>query len=97
MRTLDKYAADLFQSTLPRRERLSAVLHRRVSINFNPRSRVGSDRFSPRRAAPYYNFNPRSRVGSDILVGRFAALYNYFNPRSRVGSDGTTVIGFKYQ
>ena len=36
--------------------------------NFNPRSRMGSDR--PFRADPRYkyHFNPRSRMGSDLVI-----------------------------
>ena len=57
-------------------------------VDFNPRSREGSDRSDYITADVRINFNPRSREGSDKK--RFIA-YNafcgYFNPRSREGSD----------
>ena len=37
------FSVDRFQSTLPRRKRLHHVKIRRISGNFNPRFRVGSD------------------------------------------------------
>ena len=41
----------VFQSTLPRRERLALSEAEVASLNFNPRSREGSDRASPLPAA----------------------------------------------
>ena len=57
-----------FQSTLPRRERRVNVgkLHR--GLNFNPRSREGSDTEQVARVEELSNFNPRSREGSDSLI-----------------------------
>ena len=78
-----------FQSTLPRRERLTIAENCwRAWSYFNPRSREGSDICcaTPLRRTHY--FNPRSREGSDgpsPLRRRFGF---YFNPRSREGSDG---------
>ena len=40
---------DLFQSTLPRRERLCDCVVCPVRINFNPRSREGSDQHEKER------------------------------------------------
>ena len=79
---------NIFQSTLPRRERPHAMLQVGVtSRNFNPRSREGSDRKEWLRNYKDWDFNPRSREGSD----RKEWLRNYkdwdFNPRSREGSD----------
>ena len=37
-----------------------------VILDFNPRSRVGSDVFIGHRFIARANFNPRSRVGSDF-------------------------------
>ena len=55
-----------FQSTLPRRERLDDLLLLFLSkTNFNPRSRVGSDRGDTIDQGIVAHFNPRSRVGSD--------------------------------
>ena len=78
----------LFQSTLPRGERQyirhTQTLH---AVNFNPRSRVGSDQQrKSRKRFPSY-FNPRSRVGSDHRCKRRPPNRIHFNPRSRVGSD----------
>ena len=39
----DYLMATLFQSTLPRRERLTGWLLKNIYANFNPRSREGSD------------------------------------------------------
>ena len=39
----DYLMATLFQSTLPRRERLTGWLLKNIYANFNPRSRDGSD------------------------------------------------------
>ena len=36
---------NMFQSTLPRRERLYNILHTPLVVGFNPRSREGSDPF----------------------------------------------------
>ena len=61
----------LFQSTLPRGERRAP--HGRGGAqkkNFNPRSRVGSDRSSQSLNLLSSNFNPRSRVGSDKVFMR---------------------------
>ncbi len=56
-------------------------------LNFNPRSREGSDvpLFADSVMLPY--FNPRSREGSDENPFYFARNFCYFNPRSREGSD----------
>ena len=55
----------LFQSTLPRGERLRMPGSFSFHLHFNPRSREGSDSLHTR---PFFftdNFNPRSREGSD--------------------------------
>ena len=56
-----------FQSTLPRGERPEALLvsKRERFGNFNPRSREGSDHYSPVFHHSERHFNPRSREGSD--------------------------------
>ena len=56
---------DLFQSTLPQGERLSAWYVRRNLRGFNPRSRRGSEPRWPSASAES-GFNPRSRRGSDV-------------------------------
>ena len=55
----------VFQSTLPRRERLPLLRITSARRHFNPRSREGSDPIVQGlfRAGRY--FNPRSREGSD--------------------------------
>ena len=55
----------VFQSTLPRRERLEARGIVETKTNFNPRSREGSDRNSLLGFWRLLYFNPRSREGSD--------------------------------
>ena len=60
-------------------------------INFNPRSREGSDikLFQHSNVLDY--FNPRSREGSDYTRAASAKHSDYFNPRSREGSDDAEV------
>ena len=56
-------------------------------MNFNPRSREGSDFDIVTFSILHNYFNPRSREGSDIsVVIDICHKYN-FNPRSREGSD----------
>ena len=57
----------LFQSTLPRGERLDDVLIFSMLNDFNPRSREGSDDRSGERSDISRHFNPRSREGSDTM------------------------------
>ena len=58
-------------------------------LDFNPRSREGSDRLSSRsHERPRCYFNPRSREGSDAREHQPASRSaGDFNPRSREGSD----------
>ena len=59
----------LFQSTLPRRERLArAAGLQKMNEYFNPRSREGSDMFGASTRQKHINFNPRSREGSDNII-----------------------------
>ena len=76
-----------FQSTLPRGERLWCQLRPDTHLNFNPRSREGSDRGGFKCIHTRYYFNPRSREGSDGAKPREIADAFDFNPRSREGSD----------
>ena len=60
------------------------ALHR---VNFNPRSREGSDVCRLPGPSRPMHFNPRSREGSDTsALGRWGGFTD-FNPRSREGSD----------
>ena len=78
----------LFQSTLPRRERPRGCALLQTLLDFNPRSREGSDIHQSRQRLTVLNFNPRSREGSDVrLHQHFVLLLYHFNPRSREGSD----------
>ena len=54
-----------FQSTLPRRERQFFKRWVNSTIDFNPRSREGSDFFSSVVVQDNSHFNPRSREGSE--------------------------------
>ena len=79
----------VFQPTLPHRERrifLQNLLFR--SLDFNPRSRTGSDCKGCDVVNFILHFNPRSRTGSDSNrpPGDTQTRIN-FNPRSRTGSD----------
>ena len=79
-----------FQSTLPRGERRKGVALGCATINFNPRSREGSDAGQRKDVFTPIDFNPRSREGSDCRYVLQPPIKNNFNPRSREGSDGTT-------
>ncbi len=57
-----------FQSTLPRRERLPFGETGKGILNFNPRSREGSDNIRGETVVSTDNFNPRSREGSDCAM-----------------------------
>ena len=56
-------------------------------INFNPRSREGSDAACHIRQKCSQYFNPRSREGSDQKPEIIRGSIINFNPRSREGSD----------
>ena len=59
-----------FQSTLPRRERPGEILQEcKIPIDFNPRSREGSDSYISNQRSAHRDFNPRSREGSDAKAG----------------------------
>ena len=66
-RIRDLQRKDRFQSTLPRRERHRLHLIKRSDMNFNPRSREGSDVAALAICDANTNFNPRSREGSDFV------------------------------
>ena len=57
----------LFQSTLPRGERLETPNTSHTSKNFNPRSHEGSDPVRLVQPQQKRHFNPRSHEGSDVL------------------------------
>ena len=78
---------DLFQFTLPRRERPQESAPACPPAHFNPRSREGSDIRSGRGGQAVAHFNPRSREGSDAYSSAFWRVITNFNPRSREGSD----------
>ena len=61
----------LFQSTLPRGERRGVRSRYKKRINFNPRSREGSDVKDTASFISFGNFNPRSREGSDRMFVLF--------------------------
>ena len=75
--TKDKKTGQLFptfQSTLPWRERLVKAICISTSMNFNPRSREGSDMGQCIYYDTFGNFNPRSREGSDIFWKRLLLI-----------------------
>ena len=61
-------AVRIFQSTLPQGERLYVATNSSICIDFNPRSRKGSDVGCQYASGPFSYFNPRSRKGSDFLA-----------------------------
>ena len=78
----------LFQSTLPRRERRDILATWTYEVNFNPRSRGGSDAERMSTYTPSTIFQStlprRERPPTDQKENRTNL---YFNPRSRGGSD----------
>ena len=66
--------AAMFQSTLPRGERLLASFFKSSLSSFNPRSHGGSDMAWPVRRINRASFNPRSHGGSDMASIPAAAL-----------------------
>ena len=89
-----------FQSTLPRRERLSLIPHSSMcSSYFNPRSHEGSDTEDIMFCFPFSHFNPRSHEGSDCRRRVHSITAGHFNPRSHEGSDTiatATIVGLIY-
>ena len=62
-------------------------------IDFNPRSRGGSDiTLTGVLSFSVKYFNPRSRGGSDGSSFAFFPCFSDFNPRSRGGSDTITTL-----
>ena len=81
---------ELFQSTLPRRERRRLPFRtgkRRISIHAPAK---GATPRAYHVTSISSDFNPRPREGSDAFVNVIALQHiPDFNPRSREGSDGT--------
>ena len=78
----------IFQSTLPRRERLFRAKVIRVTINISIHAPAkGATTSNDRNVITKVDFNPRSREGSDNVMLNIAACISDFNPRSREGSD----------
>ena len=88
-RIRDLQRKDRFQSTLPRRERHRLHLIKRSDMNFNPRSREGSDVAALAICDANTNFNPRSREGSDKLV---FAVTNPSNISIHAPAKGATAV-----
>ena len=75
---LTKAKINSFQSTLPRRERRYDVDINNYNLNFNPRSREGSDRTNLVIRDADSDFNPRSREGSDVKWFKAAGIRAVF-------------------
>ena len=78
----------VFQSTHPRGVRLALLFGFQRVRSFNPRTRVGCDKYSERIQAEDRCFNPRTRVGCDAKCWPDIETPHGFNPRTRVGCDG---------
>ena len=98
---VDQYQRNEFQSTLPRRERRTVSYSITTIINFNPRSREGSDVCLAADNGRLHHFNPRSREGSDnavvtrkIWVQAFQSTLPRRERRCRL-SGHAIVIGFQ--
>ena len=76
-----------FQSTLPRGERLMVLHFHSIFINFNPRSREGSDIVSvDANTLRVISIHAPAR-GATCASSLSCSIAIYFNPRSREGSD----------
>ena len=86
-KALSKARETLFQSTLPREERLIDDKGIFAGKDFNPRSHERSDRTRRNDRTAESNFNPRSHERSDSTVRTADNSQCYFNPRSHERSD----------
>ena len=77
----------MFQSTHPCGVRLYKNAHRITFRSFNPRTRVGCDRYNLDFIYCFMCFNPRTRVGCDFKHESNEFVNKRFNPRTRVGCD----------
>ena len=77
----------LFQSTLPRRERLNLLAPLLLVLISIHAPAKGATRDEVHYLDVFDNFNPRSREGSDPTSKTLMLPAQYFNPRSREGSD----------
>ena len=83
----------LFQSTLPRRERLISPRGLRTHRGFNPRSHEGSDTGSQGFLSSTSCFNPRSHEGSDVDSSFYSLIRVWFQstlPRRERPAEKTT-------
>ena len=77
----------LFQSTLPRRERLLSCVYISARKNFNPRSREGSDQHGRPERCNQHGFQSTLPRRERHYMAKVAGVWDDFNPRSREGSD----------
>ena len=78
----------IFQSTLPRRERHGGCILTFFGLNFNPRSREGSDFYNENKTEPLYFISIHAPAkGATLVVLKIPVDHINFNPRSREGSD----------
>ena len=87
----------IFQSALPRRERLYLSVFHQSEFQFQstlPQRERPNLFVFPFRGT---DFNPRSRKGSDVCYLTMLKHHPYFNPRSRKGSDCVGVCDSDYR
>ena len=78
----------IFQSTLPRGERLKLWSRIFVPLKFQSTLPRGERLFKPGFFdCNFDNFNPRSHAGSDFISWCLSVAWRHFNPRSHAGSD----------
>ena len=78
---------DIFQSTLPRRERLLVWDRLLRLLYFNPRSREGSDCLEHLKLLNGPQFQSTLPRRERPQTQSYLSKVFYFNPRSREGSD----------
>ena len=81
----------IFQSTLPRRERLILNNNLIFCLNFNPRSREGSDTDGCTAIVLATISIHAPAKGATQTTLTTSQMHTYFNPRSREGSDTATL------
>ena len=79
MRYIHSSGVWIFQSTLPREERLCRMRYTWREIYFNPRSHERSDKKDIRIVAAGHDFNPRSHERSDTVAGASATVHRNYH------------------
>ena len=77
----------VFQPTRPHGARPFDDAYNELALSFNPRARMGRDRYNNTCSESRTSFNPRARMGRDNSDDRKFVREMSFNPRARMGRD----------